>query len=147
MAKRKWRCAHGCNQAEYLKTTQRACPHLEALLGPHAGLGSRYSVGLEENAGNVPSAEDLLIKLQDEQQADNAFLNSENEPISDEDRFRDKLKAYTLLSPLKVEVLVARMARGMTFKEIAVEFGYADAGTAGRAYRDALEMLQRGVKE
>lgn len=141
MAGHKWECIHGCNQAAAIAATGRYCIHLERKIGPSGGVSDRYVVGLDDRMGGGGTPESLLI---DKQEALSLGYESEDSPlVDDEEKFRLKLRKLTGLSERKINVLVARLVRGLTFQEISIELGYTSRAHAGQAYRDAIAILKK----
>lgn len=147
MAKPVWKCKHGCDQKWFIKKTGRYCKHLEALLNAPAGLSGWSFVGPPRTTevSYELNPEDAFIEKEEREQQDRAGLFDFSDlELDDENAMRLRLRSITELSPTKVEVIVLRVSRGLTFKEIAKELGYSGKAAAHTAFTDAVKMLRRG---
>lgn len=61
---------------------------------------------------------------------------------TDEAKLRAKLTQYDI-NTKKIDVIIDRLVKSKTFKEIAIDQGYAEASAAKRAYEDALKQLKK----
>lgn len=129
-----WACEHGCDQARYIKTTGGYCPHLEKLLG--AGKGKKPK-------GEATGKNSKLVYFHDMGRVPDTPLDVyEGNETDDEAELRGKLAAAGL-SEKKIDVVVDRLVRGKTFREIAADHGYAAKAAAKVAYDDAVKQLRR----
>lgn len=123
-----WVCRHGCNQEEYINSTGGYCPHLEKLIGPAEGRNKRFQL------------RPVMEIKQDE-----VYEMFTGDPEVDyTNNLRRKLLDHGIPSR-KVEMVLARTENGLTFAEIAKEFGYSEKGAARKAYKDILKLIKTAV--
>lgn len=90
--------------------------------------------------GGVETPEEVFIRRRE-------LVSREDEAddlTPDEDRMRKQLLAAGLPSK-KADIVVARICRGLSFREIALEFGYSAKSAAVTAYYDAIKGLKKRV--
>lgn len=104
------------------------CPHLEKLVEPRRHGEHRMNILMGTSIDRVSNEAQLATYCGND--------------IEDEAKLRAKLTAYGLI-PKKVEVVVARMVYGKTFREIAVDLGYQNAAVASSQYSKALVVLKK----
>ena len=136
MKSKKWECKHGCDQAAYIKATGGYCPHLERLIDAPTGGSRELAVAdIRDASSDNPEAaiENYLALLRRE--------DEEDDGLAEDERLLGVLTRLGLTRK-KADVLVMRICRGLSFKEIAVELGYARAQGARQAHQDAIKWLK-----
>jgi len=132
-----WICEFGCDQAAYLKKSGTGCPHLEALIGsPRAGEFRPDRLEEKQTYDHILTPDEEFQKkvLLEESGGDEVLLDEEL-------NLRYNLKRLGL-APKSLEVVVLRLVRGYTFKEISDELKYKDRSGAHIAYRRAIDKLK-----
>lgn len=134
-----WKCKYGCDQAFYVKSFGKGCPHLEKEIGSmrRGELRDLTKVRQEQEQVN-PTPEDNLVRKQEESKTD--FLE-EPQPTDPEEAALFRM-AKSGVTGKRAAVVLLRTVRGYTFQEIADELGYKNKDGAHHAFARAMAQIK-----
>ena len=142
------KCEVGHDQAAWYKLRGHACPCWEREVARPIGRDHHAVRPTDWNGryGAAPSPEDELIERQARQSLEDALGDGADDLRPDEEKVLALMQELGM-SGERMQLVTARVVRGLSFREIAAEMGLPSAKAAAMSYKRAVDAMKaRGAK-